>query len=118
MARVFFLDVQKISLFNSSVLVCRVDTNPFELAKAVQDPLRSQCPKFDDTTAGTAVILSQKGQDHILACAVFLLESKSVKSDQDDLEDGLKGQMVKYLVEVAKNLDKVEFSPRRFSTNS
>ena len=97
-----------------------MDKSPTELEKAVRDPLRSQCPRFAEDS-GVVTLLTQNNQDHILACAVFLLESKSVVRAEDDDQDGgssLKVQMVKYLVEVAKNLDKVEFSPRRFSTNS
>ena len=97
-----------------------MDTSPSELEKAVKDPLRSQCPKFAEDS-GVVTVLTQNSQDHILACAVFLLESKSVvRAEEEDQDEGssLKVQMVKYLVEVAKNLDKVEFSPRRFSTNS
>ena len=117
-----------------------MDTSVEDLAKAVRDPLRSQCPKFgDDTSKSNTIILTEKvdknnsalnvflvyvfvqfarqelntlllnllvfqGQDHILACAIFLLESKSVMSEANDepTETNLKSDMVQYFIRVAR----------------
>ena len=45
-----------------------------------------------------------QGQDHILACAIFLLESKSVMSETNDepTETNLKSDMVQYFIRVAR----------------
>ena len=51
-----------------------MDTCVEDLAKAVRDPLRSQCPKFgDDTSKSNTIILTEKVDKNNSALNVFLV---------------------------------------------
>ena len=51
-----------------------MDTSVEDLAKAVRDPLRSQCPKFgDDTSKSNTIILTEKVDTNNSALNVFLV---------------------------------------------
>ena len=106
-------DFYRTTVFRIARSWARVDKPELE---RIRDPLMTECPRLPESAKNGGVeeevVMTENGQDCILALAVFLLESRAKENEV------LNQTIVSYLLRVTHNLARARLNRRKFSQSS